>query len=170
MRHGTKLLAAALLFGLAACGEEQKAEAPPPQEVTEDAVGQFCGMDLVEHPGPKGQIFVRGEPEPLWFATVRELFAFTMLPEMPKDVAAIYVNDMARATSWDQPEPGTWMEAEKGFYVIGSRQRSGMNTDELVPFGDEAAARAFAAEQGGTIVRFDEMPEDAVFPGTEGTS
>jgi copper chaperone NosL len=167
MSHGAKLLAAALLLGLAACGEEQKAEAPPPQEVTAEATGQFCGMALVEHPGPKGQIFVQGEPEPLWFATVRELFAFTMLPEMPKDVAAIYVTDMARVRNWDQPEPGTWMEAEKSFYVIGSEQRSGMGTDELVPFGNEAAAQAFAAEHGGTIVRFDEMPADAVFPGAE---
>jgi copper chaperone NosL len=170
MRRGPALLVAALLLGLVACGEEQKAEAPPPQEVTDEATGQFCGMALVEHPGPKGQIFVRGEPEPLWFATVRELFAFTMLPEMPKDVAAIYVTDMARAQNWDQPEPGTWIEADKGFYVIGSNRRSGMNTDELVPFGDEAAARSFAAEHGGKIVRFAEMPADAVFPDAEDAS
>ena len=163
MRRSLNLLAAALLL-LAGCGEERKAEAPPPQEVTADAIGEFCGMALVEHAGPKGQIFVRGEPKPRWFATVRELFAFTMLPEMPKDVAAIYVTDMGRARNWDQPEPGAWIEAKQAFYVIGSRQRSGMDTDELVPFGTAEAATAFAAANGGTVARFDAVPADAVFP------
>ena len=25
-------------------------------------------------------------------------------------IPAVYVNDMARAKRWDQPEPGTWVE------------------------------------------------------------
>jgi copper chaperone NosL len=50
-------------------------------------------MTLGEHPGPKGQIFVRDRAEPYWFATVRETVAFTLLPEMPKGIVAIYVSD-----------------------------------------------------------------------------
>ncbi len=61
-------------------------------------------MSLSEHAGPKAQIFVRGLPDPYWFASVRDAFAFTMLQEMPKAITAIYVNDMARAKNWDQPE------------------------------------------------------------------
>ena len=96
------------LLSLAACGQaDGTAEAPRPREVTDASVAQFCGMALAEHGGPKAQIFVRGLADPYWFASVRDAFAFTMLQETPKAIAAIYVNDMARAQNWDQPEVGT---------------------------------------------------------------
>jgi copper chaperone NosL len=151
------------LLTLAQCKpDRQDAGLPTPREITDASVGQFCGMSLTEHAGPKGQIFVRDLPDPYWFATVRDAFAFAMLPEMPKAITAIYVNDMARAQDWDQPEPGTWVEAHQAFYVIDSDRRSGMQTEEAIPFGKDAAARNFAAANGGRIVRFAEMPRDYI--------
>ena len=97
---------ALLVLVLVGCKEENKGPLPPPQEVSELATGQFCGMLLTEHPGPKGQIFVRDQPQPFWFATVRDAFAFTMLPEMPKNIVAIYVNDMAHARNWTSRSRG----------------------------------------------------------------
>ena len=44
---------------LAGCDDKPDADAPPPHPIALDAPGQFCGMTLGEHPGPKGQIFVR---------------------------------------------------------------------------------------------------------------
>jgi copper chaperone NosL len=160
------VLAAVLLAAvLAACdGRDAKVEAPPPRELSDAAVGRYCGMALTEHPGPKGQVFVRGFDEPYWFSSVRDVFAFTMLPEEPKDIAAIYVNDMGRAESWDQPEPGTWVEARAALYVIGSDRQGGMGGEEAVPFGDEAQAKAFAARNGGRVVSFAGMPADYIFP------
>jgi copper chaperone NosL len=166
MTRRRALLMLAVLLGPAAC-KEDKAEAPPARAVTEDAIGQFCGMALAEHPGPKGQIFVQGKADPLWFATVRELFAFLRLPEYPKNIAAMYVTDMAQAADWSRPEPGPWMDAKRAFYVVGSRRRSGMDTDELVPFGTDAAARGFAAEHGGRVFAYADVPLEAVFPVTE---
>lgn len=159
------LAAAALLAGLAlaACKEEAKGPLPPPQEVSASSESQFCGMLLTEHAGPKGQIFVRDKPQPFWFSTVRDTFAFTMLPEMPKNIVAIYVNDMGRARNWDQPEPGAWVNARKAYYVIGSRARGGMGGDEAVPFSEAEAAERFAAENGGRVVGFDDMPRDYIF-------
>jgi len=156
------LLAVLLLAG---CGErEAKTEAPAPREVSEAAIGPYCGMSLAEHPGPKGQVFVRGMSDPFWFSSVRDAFAFTLLPEEPKDIAAIYVNDMGRATNWEQPEPGTWVDARKAFYVIGSGRQGGMGGDEAVPFGEDSAARAFAAQHGGRVVAFAEMPRSYILP------
>jgi copper chaperone NosL len=159
-----------LLLGLAflaACKRrDATAEAPRPREVTDAATAQFCGMSVTEHSGPKAQIFIRGLPDPYWFATVRDAFAFTMLQEMPKAFSAFYVNDMARAKNWDQPEPGTWVEAHQAYFVIGSRRRSGMGTDEAIPFGVAAAARAFADANGGRVVRFAEMPRDYILTTT----
>jgi copper chaperone NosL len=167
------VLATALLFSaglsLAACKEEEaKGNLPPAQEVSASTEGQFCGMLLTEHPGPKGQIFVRDKPQPFWFATVRDTFAFTMLPEMPKNLVAIYVNDMGRARNWDQPEPGTWVNARNAYYVIGSRRRSGMGGDEAVPFAEAEAAQRFAAENGGRVVRFTDMPHDYILADQNG--
>ncbi len=119
-------------------------------------------MSLTEHSGPKGQIMLRSQTKPVWFASVRDTFAYEMLPEMPKDIAVIYVTDMARARNWDQPEPGTWIDAKKAIYVIGSRRRSGMNTDEAVPFGTPDAARRFMHDFGGSMVSFDAMPHSYI--------
>ncbi len=147
---------------LAACDDKESAKLPPPQEASGDSVAEFCGMTLAEHPGPKGQIFVRPDPTPFWFASVHDTFAFLMLPDTPKAVVAVYVSDMAKARNWDQPEPGTWVEAHKAVYVIGSRKRGGMDEAEAVPFSDPEAAKRFAAEYGGRVVGFDEMPRDYI--------
>jgi len=155
------------LFFLAACKRgDTAAEAPRPREITDAATAQFCGMALTEHAGPKAQIFIPGLPDPYWFATVRDAFAFTMLQEMPKAILAIYVSDMARAKNWDQPEPGMWVEAHQAYFVIGSRRRSGMGTDEAIPFSVAAAARAFADANGGRVVRFADMPRDYILTAT----
>lgn len=170
MKRALAFLTAALLVGLAAAGcNDQNAAKPVPQEISEDAQAEFCGMMLTEHAGPKGQLFLRGQDKPLWFASVRDTFAFTMLPEMPKNIAAIYVNDMGRVRNWARPEPGTWVEAGRAVYVIGSRYRAGMGTDEAVPFGDPAAARQFAAENGGRVVSYQDMPHDYIFPEGDGS-
>jgi copper chaperone NosL len=121
-------------------------------------------MALAEHAGPKGQVFVRDQARPFWFASVRDTIAFLRLPEMPKNVAVVYVNDMGRARNWQQPEAGTWVDARQAVYVIGSRRRSGMDAEEAVPFGDRAAAQRFAAANGGRVVAFGDIPDDYVFP------
>ena len=157
------------LLSLAACNRgDSAAAAPPPREVTDASVAQFCGMALTEHAGPKGQIFVRGLRDPYWFSSVRDAFAFTMLQETPKAIAAFYVSDMARAKNWDQPEPGMWVEAHNAYFVIGSRRRGGMGADEAIPFSVAAAAQAFANANGGRVVRFAEMPKDYILTTTSG--
>jgi copper chaperone NosL len=166
MRVPCAIMALAML---AACGRgDEAANAPPPREVTDGSVAEFCGMDLTEHSGPKAQIFVRGLTKPYWFASVRDAFAFTMLQETPKAIAAIYVNDMARAKTWEQPEAGAWVEARQASFVIGSRRLSGMNTEEAVPFSSPDAARAFAAANGGRVVSFDGMPKAYILTSTSG--
>lgn len=158
------LIGVALLsFALAACdGGDEVAEAPPPAEYGGEAIGYFCNMLLAEHGGPKGQVHLQSRETPLWFSSVRDTVAFTLLKDQPKDVQAIYVNDMARATDWQQPEPGTWVALDEAFLVIESRMAGGMGLPEVVPFGTRNAAEAFTAEQGGRVVRLAEVPADYV--------
>lgn len=157
------LAALLLAASLTACeGSDEAADLPPPVEATGEISGYFCGMLLAEHGGPKGQIHLRSRTEPVWFSSVRDTVAFTLLKEEPKDVAAIYVNDMGQAKSWDQPESGTWIDARTAWFVLDSDRVGGMGLPEAVPFGTETAANEFVAEHGGRVVRLTDIPETYV--------
>ncbi len=158
-------LLAPMLLG--ACFDKQAAQIPSPQKMTADAIGHYCGMNLTEHGGPKGQIFVASLIEPVWFSSVRDTIAFTMLPDEPKDIQAIYVSDMGKARSWDQPGADNWVEARKALFVIGSRVKGGMGGDEAVPFSDRGFAEKFVSENGGRIVGFADVPRDYVLASGE---
>ncbi|MCC7281847.1 MAG: nitrous oxide reductase accessory protein NosL [Acetobacteraceae bacterium] len=167
------LVAAAALLMLAGCNEDSPdAKLPPPAALTADAVGLFCGMNLVEHPGPKGQIITRSGLAPFWFSSVRDTVAFTLLPDQPRDIRAIYVSDMGRAPSWEDPGATNWIDARKAFFVIESGKEGGMGAAEAVPFGERAAADAFAAANGGRVVGLAAIPHDYVLgsdaPGERG--
>ncbi len=54
-------LAIVLAAGLSACGDEERAELPPPAPLTQEAIGYYCNMTVREHHGPKGQIRLKSE-------------------------------------------------------------------------------------------------------------
>ena len=137
-----------------------------PEELTRDAIGYFCQMTVLDHNGPKGQIFLADRQQPLWFTSVRDTIAFTLLPGEPKNIAAIYVTDIGRA-SWDQPEPGTWIDARTAFYVVGSDRVGGMQTPEVVPFNSGEDAALFIKEHGGRVYTFDSIPRENILESSE---
>jgi copper chaperone NosL len=153
-----------LLSGLliSGCSEKKNAGPPVPFSLTEEAMGRYCGMNILEHAGPKGQVILSQIPEPIWFSSARDTLAFTMLPEEPKDIAAIYVSDMAEATTWEEPGADNWIDARTALFVIGSGLRGGMGADEAVPFSTREAADKFVGEHGGRVVGFGEVPRDYV--------
>jgi copper chaperone NosL len=134
-------------------------EAPPPQELSRDAIGYFCQMTVVEHTGPKGQVILADREQPLWFVSVRDTLVFTTLPGEPKNISAIYVTDMGRA-DWDNPQPGTWLDAHQAWYVVNSDRTGGMGAPEIVPFGTKEDAERFISRHGGAIVAFDAIDRE----------
>ena len=146
---------------LAACGEtsDSAKPPPPPKNFTAESKGYYCTMNLTEHVGGKAQIILESRPdEPVWFSTVNQAFGFTRHPGEPKDIAAIYVTDMG------QPNSDTaWIDAKTAYYVIESKFVSGMKTVDSVPFSDLAKAEAFAKENGGRVIRFDERPDEWIY-------
>jgi copper chaperone NosL len=116
----------------------------------------------MEHSGPKGQIILASRNEPVWFSSARDAVAFTMLREEPKDIRAIYVSDMGKAQSWENPGTTNWVDAKQAFYVIASRVKGGMGANETVPFLDKVSAEKFATENGGQVVSFATIPRDYV--------
>jgi copper chaperone NosL len=162
MRVLALLLALMLPLALAACGEEKDAAPPAPAALTQDALGHYDHMVVLDHDGPKGQIFVKSRDKPFWFSSVRDTIAFTLLPEEPKDIRAIYVQDIGRAQSWRDPGPQSWMDARTALYVIDSKRMGGMGQPEAVPFSAREAAETFARDNGGRVVAFAEIPRDYI--------
>ncbi|KRW96120.1 nitrous oxide reductase accessory protein NosL [Paracoccus sp. MKU1] len=160
MRHALLLV---LLLGLAACREEV-AQDTAPVELNAQTLGHFCQMNLLEHPGPKAQVHLEGMPgTPLFFSQVRDAIAYARMPEQSHPILAIHVNDMGKAgASWEEPGQGNWIPAEDAFYVMGSAQVGGMGAPEAVPFASREAAEAFAAAQGGQVMRLDAIPDEMV--------
>ncbi len=160
----TIALALAALLALGACDgddDSQTAALPAPQQPGREAIGYLCNMVVADHQGPHAQLFLEGRDEPLWFSTVRDLFAYRTMAEEDQRVVAAYVSDMGQ-DDWAPRENGAWLEAEGAVYVIGSSREGGMGGTAIVPFVDRDAAEAFIAEYGGSIVAYTAMPADVI--------
>ena len=143
---------AVLLF--AACSK-QEAAIPAPVEPDSSAIAYFCHMSIPEHPGPKGEAFMRGHDKPYWFASASEAFVFLETELFQShDLLVLYVNDMGQG-SWEHPAPGAWVEIHKAVFVIDSSKTAAMGGKEAVPFAEKSAAEAFAQQYGGKVVDFD---------------
>lgn len=160
------LLLALAALTLSACKEEV-AERPLPVTMTAEAVGHYCQMDLLEHPGPKAQVHLAGLPDPLFFSQVRDAIAYQRMPEQSHAISAIYVSDMGAAPSWEAPGADNWIAAETAVYVVGATVAGGMGAPELVPFADRAAAEDFVARNGGEVLSLLSVPDEAVLAPVE---
>lgn len=150
-------------FILGGCSEEEAAiEIPNAIAMTEEAVGHYCNMNILEHTGPKAQIHLKNIKFPIWFSQVRDAVAYMRLPEETFDVTAIYVHDMAKAASWEIPGDDAWIDIQQAFFVINSNAAGGMGAPETIPFGSQETAQEFASENGGNIVRLADIPDDYV--------
>ncbi|MFV3077917.1 nitrous oxide reductase accessory protein NosL [Niveispirillum fermenti] len=165
---------AAMLLGmgfLSGCGAEPPHEPPVvPAAITADAVGQYCGMNLSDHPGPKGQVHLRSRGTPVWLTSVRDTFAFLMLPDEPKNVRAAFVSDMGGTTGPDKADPTRWVAVQEAWYVAGAEAPAAMTGAELYPFSKEADARDFIHVYGGQLRRFADIRPDDVLGGDMETS
>jgi copper chaperone NosL len=152
-----KFKALLLAFLLVACEQSPVTEIPPAQKLTREANGYYCLMTVVNHKGPKGQIIL-SDGQVMWFTSVRDTISFTLLPEEPKNIAAIYVNDMSDA-NWNDPGAENWIDARQAWYVLGSDRTGGMGAPEAVPFAAKEKAESFASNHGGTIHAFNSIPQ-----------
>ena len=160
-----KRLALVLLI-LAGCGKEEAA-LPGPVRLTAEALGHYCMMTVLNHDGPKAQIHLKGFPEPVFFAQVRDALAYAKGPERSAEPLAIYVSDMGAAPSWAEPGPDNWILAQRARFVVGGNVRGGMGAPEVVPFSSAEAAAGFADRHGGEVLAFADIPDAAVLAPVE---
>ena len=145
---------------LLACEKAPPVEIPPAQTLTREANGYYCLMTVVYHDGPKGHIILT-DKKVHWFTSVRDTISFTLSPEEPKNIAAIYVNDMSDA-NWEDPGVNNWIDARKAWYVLGSDRVGGMGSAEAVPFSTKENAEHFIVKHGGTVHTFDSIPKEYI--------
>lgn len=154
------LLPLALLMG---CKDDVASLAiPEPLVLTEEAAGHYCQMVILEHQGPKGQVHLAGFPAPLWFSQVRDGIAYLKSPEQTAEILVLYVNDMGKAVSWQEPGEDNWIDATTAFFIVGSDAIGGMGAPEIAPFSDRAKAEEFKNLHGGEIMLLAEIPAELV--------
>ena len=154
-----------VLFG---CDNSSPKQIFTPQAVTRDDIGYYCNMIVEDHSGPKGQILLTNTEKAIWFTSVRDTVAFTLLPGEPKNIAAIFVTAMDEA-EWEHPEKqvSSWINAQSAWYVIKSKQRGGMGQMEVIPFKQQQSASDFVDKYGGKIVSYLDIPRDYILGNTQ---
>lgn len=146
----------ALLALLAGCNPGEQAVAPI--EPTQGTTCSLDGMTLLDFPGPKAQIqYSTGAPD--FFCSTTEMFSIYLQPEQKKRITGIFTQDMGK-THWENPR-GNWFNAKKGFYVLGSKKPGAMGPT-LGAFARKEDAEAFAKQQGGKVLPFDQVTIEMV--------
>ncbi len=154
---GCAALAAASLAG---CSRQASTEdAARPREIAAQSSCSLDGMLLSDYAGPKGQILYKGSGEVAWFCDSTELLSTLLKPEQVRPLLAAHVQDMAKA-DWDKPV-GHWIDARQAVYVLGSKRHGSMGPT-AASFADEAAAKAFAGQWGGRVLRYTEIKPEMV--------
>ena len=155
-------------FALLAGCKEEVVQATAPQDMTPETLGHYCQMNLLEHPGPKAQVFLEGNAAPLFFSQVRDAIAYMRGPEQVAPILAVYVNDMGKAgAAWDRPGGGNWIAADTAFYVLGSARAGGMGAPEAVPFSSRERAEDFVRAEGGQVLTLADITNDMVLAPVE---
>ena len=163
MMQAKHLAAVTAIVALAACNAEgEQASTPSPLTLTETAAGHYCQMEILQHEGPKAQMFLAGFAQPLWFSQVRDGLARVKSPERSSEILVLYVNDMGQAASWAEPGVDNWIVADDAFFVVGSKAVGGMGAPEIVPFAEGARADEFQRNHGGNIMRYADISTEMV--------
>ena len=137
------LLLGLLLAGCDASRDDATALGPVPIASGDEC--HVCGMLIEEMPGPKGEAVLPGAVRK--FCSTAELFGWWLQPENRQGQARLY-------------------DATRAYYVVGIQRPGGMGAT-LASFADEEAATRLAAEEGGRVLRFDEI-DQAVLQGVGG--
>lgn len=158
LRPASALYLLIIPFFIISC---EKAKGKPlPVELTREHACRVCGMIVVDFPGAKAQIHYKDGQFDTFCSTL-DMFLFYLQPDRPRNITAIYVNDMGRA-DWEHPV-GNWIDAREAFYVYGGDVMGPMG-EALVPFSQKADAEEYIKKHGGRLMRFDEIGPEILRP------
>ncbi len=150
------LFLALLLAALTACSEAPEEQTPATPVAFESGDEcHVCGMIIQEFPGPKGQAVEARSGAVRKFCSTRDMLSWWLEPENQNLRASLFVHDMARS-DWQHPDDRHLIDARGAFYVVGSDLQGSMGPT-LASFGNQQAAEQLARDQGGRVLRFEEI-------------
>jgi len=130
-----------------------------------------CGMLIVDHGGPNGQVFYvgdhpQGRDGPAWYDSLTELVTDRASAiDRGREPVATYVTDYA-AVEYEITEAGgdrvisshvaaeSFVDWEDAVYAVETGVVGAMGPD-VIPFTDPAAAESFVGAEGGRVVEPD---------------
>ncbi len=146
------------IFVLTGCDSgSRETHKNPPVEIVAGDECHLCGMYINRFSGPKGEAYVRGNPQALKFCSTRDLFSYILQPDVKTIVREIYVHDMGKT---DIPElsmrASYFTDARSAYYVINTPLRGAMG-HIIASFAKKQDAEAFIKKFGGKLLRFDDI-------------
>ena len=151
-----RLMLFALVLVATACSDSTKVEIIQRAVKIESADEcHLCGMIISNFPGPKGELYSKGQDQVHKFCSTRDLFAYYLQPENTHRVQQIFVHNMA-ITPWGKPEDNIFVDARKAYYVIEHGQQGAMGPT-LASFEDVTEAQLFIEQYGGRVIGFSEV-------------
>jgi copper chaperone NosL len=154
-----KVLAAFSMIAMLVSGcdkSEQATFSPELKAITADDECHVCGMEIINYPGPKAQAFIRHQDTPLKFCSTVDLFGWLLQPDTPAILHSAYVHDMGAATTWRKPSDEHFLDVRQAWFVIGHNKPGAMGPT-LASFQEKQAAEKFIKQQGGRILRFNDI-------------
>ena len=152
-RYLSALLALLLAMPMLSCGGGANEEAAHAARAPDgEARCPVCGMKVLGWPGPKGQLFMQGSDQPLFFDNTVDLMRYLLHPDHKSRARQAYVQDMSQA-DWDQPDVAPWIDARKAWFVAG-HSRMGSMGPTLASFADRDAAEHFVAQYQGELLGY----------------
>lgn len=115
-----------------------------------------CGMYPARYPRWAAQLIFR-DGAALFFDSPLELFRF--LFDMGHYHSAHGPDEVARAYVTDAGD-GQWIPAAEAYFVQGSGLSGPMRGPDLPAFANAEAAEAFVVEQGGSLIRLEQITRD----------
>ena len=147
-----KIILLILTSMLLSCSDGPKiTKKPDPINLDGDEIGYYMQMTVVDHAGPKAQLWLSDKRKPLWFVDVRDAILFKRTPEEADNITVIYAHDMAKNPDYSKVKD-IWIDLEQAVFVIDSQQKGGMGMPETIPFSDTQIAQDFIAKYGGKMV------------------
>ena len=151
------VLSACCIVGLAECERQEDSGALAKKVVAIESGDEchLCGMLIGEFPGPKGEMYLRRDPQIKKFCSTRDMLSFYLQPENTHHAEVMFVHNMA-VTPWDNPDDKVFIDAKTAWYVSGMNKKGAMG-GTLASFSTEEAARQFIVESGGELLSFDQI-------------
>ena len=160
LNAGLCSLALVVLLSLVACNDEAQQQVVGPVAIQAGDECHVCGMIVNEFPGPKGEAIETENAAVRKFCSTRDLFAWWLQPENRYLNATLYVHDMARS-DWQRPDDRHLIDARSAYYVLGSNLKGSMGST-LATLGTLDAAQKLVQEQGGEVLRFEDITLDTL--------